>query len=366
MQKPDKKPDSLIYTELCDALPDFCRPFFTQTGNIHTLPTRLGYIRDLHRFFSYLIYNHPQFAFYKEASEIKPSDLDALTTSDIDIYITKELDRTSPKTVARKKAALSSFYHYMTSGDRNVLKKNPMLAVTKVIQDKDGTLIYLDMEEQIKLINTVMYGTGLDKKKALYHARYQKRDTALILLALDTGLRVSEIHRLDIIDVDLNKCMVQVYRKRRKIQEMSFSDEVRDAICDYLSERTAKVPDLALTEPLFVTLKGERLTVRAIEYLVKKYAASSVGMKAAKVTPHKLRSSFAMEYYRATDKDILALQEALGHDSLVATNIYAKATKDEMVKNRGLLAQRRKEEMERMQKEEAEKINNSLNQAMNS
>ena len=95
--------------------------------------------------------------------------------------------------------------------------------------------------------------------------------------------------------------------------------------------------------PLFVTQSGARITVRSIERLVKKYASAAVPGKGQKISPHKLRSSFAMGFYEE-EKDILALQRKMGHKSIVATNYYAKATDQKMQETRNVMADRRKRE----------------------
>ena len=73
---------------------------------------------------------------------------------------------------------------------------------------------------------------------------------------------------------------------------------------------------------------SERLTLSALD------TATRFLLKAELLSPHKLRSSFAMSFYRATDHNILLLQKKLNHKNITTTNIYAKADKEEMIESR--------------------------------
>ena len=89
--------------------------------------------------------------------------------------------------------------------------------------------------------------------------------------------------------------------------------------------------------PAFTTSTGVRLGVRAVETLVKKYVRACFTDKESLMSPHKLRSSFAMSFYEASDRDILLLQKKLHHKSITTTNIYAKASDKASEESRNLL-----------------------------
>ena len=67
-------------------------------------------------------------------------------------------------------------------------------------------VIYLSLEEQETLINTIKYGTGLPPKQLKNTEKKSKRDLAIVFLFLDTGLRLSELQGLDVGDIDLDRC----------------------------------------------------------------------------------------------------------------------------------------------------------------
>lgn len=321
-----------------DELPECCASFLLETGTAMAQTTRLEYAKELTAFFSHLISYNPHFC-ELGMQDVKIDDVKMITSQDISRYLTLYKDNNhKERTTARKRASLSSFFSYLVANRQ--IDFNPVSAAVKVKVHQSDEVTHLDIKEQISLLDAVESGNYLDLNKQKYHDRYRLRDTALIMLLLDTGMRVSELRGIDIIDIDFDKCSAIVTRKGGNLQTIYFSDEVSGAIYEYVEERRLKYPDLGPNDPLFTTLKGERLSVRAIEKLVKKYALSALPGKGDKITPHKMRSSFAMEYYDST-KDILALQRKLGHKNIAATNIYAKATDKKMQETRSIMSEKR-------------------------
>ncbi len=334
----DIKNETSKILELCDTLPDCCQSFLMETDLNTENSTRIAYARELGYFFDYLIYASPDFC-DKTKSDILISDIKKITSQDVSRYLATGKGRgLKARSLARKRASLSSFFAYLTNN--RLIDYNPVLAAPNIKIPQDDTVLHLNMDEQINLLKAVDYGDTLDDKKKKYHERFRVRDYALILLLLDTGLRVSELRGIDIADIDFDNCSVMVTRKGNKHQNVYFSNESSDALSQYIEERKTRGP-VGITDPLFVSLKGDRLTVRAIEKLVKKYTSSAIPGAGTKLSPHKMRSSFAMEFYRA-EKDILALQKKLGHKSIAATNIYAKATDETMKETRSVLENSRK------------------------
>ena len=107
---------------------------------------------------------------------------------------------------------------------------------------------------------------------------------------------------------------------------------------EYFDSQKAKFWSTSEVElPAFTTTKGERLSVRAVETLVKKYVKASLPDKALTISPHKLRSSFAMTFYEASNYNLLLLQKRLNHASVTTTTVYAKATQKEVEDSRNVL-----------------------------
>lgn len=153
--------------------------------------------------------------------------------------------------------------------------------------------------------------------EAARRGRNGRRDSALILWLYDTGLRVSEAARLRIRDVDFNHGQATVRRKGGKTGTVVFSYRTARAVRTYLRKDRAGANEY---EELFVTDEGlplDRFNIRSI----LQRAAKRAGMEPSKVTPHKLRHSFAVAFLR-NGGSALHLQAMLGHSTLDMTKRY--------------------------------------------
>ena len=305
----DKLGDSQKYIQLMNSLPD-CVHSYLMTGlSENTLTTKVAYARDIKYFLEFAVNFYPYFD-EKSIKDITMDDLEQITAEDINLYLFTMKDQgLGEKTRARKKSAISAMFNYMINAQRK-LTYNPVSGSTKIRLPEKDFVIYLTREEQERLLNTIRIGTGLSKGQLSYHKNYKTRDLAIVFLFLDTGLRVSELNSINVKDLSLDDYTVVVQRKgRNKIQMIYYSDESAEYINDYLNERKARGDAFHGDDPLFVTLEGNRLSVREIQNMVKKYVSAALPEKMHSISPHKLRSSFAMEFYRASDKDILTLQK---------------------------------------------------------
>ena len=142
-----------------------------------------------------------------------------------------------------------------------------------------------------------------------------RRDHAILVLALQTGLRVSELTGLRNQDVHLGAGRhVRCWGKGRKERHTPLRPGTESVLRNWMRERAGR-PD----DPLFPTRQGTPLTRAAIEALVAKHAATAIerqpSLRAKKVTPHVLRHSCAMALLRGgVDRTVLALW--LGHEQV--------------------------------------------------
>ena len=328
----EKTPQIKILLAIIDELPPFAGDFLMTRAKERTLGTRINYARNFRTFLNYLIDVYPQCA-QKKTKDIDYEDLGRVNALEIDTFLSIYAEDHKESAVSNMKTAISAFYKYACD-TLNVLKVNPINGSAKIKVPKKDYVIYLSAEEQEKLLNTLKFGTGLTKKQLVFHAHTAKRDTALIFLFLDTGLRVSELCSLCIKDLDLSDHSLIVMRKRHKMSTIYYSDEATEYISEYIEERKTLKPEFSKAEhPLFLSLQNEAISVREVQSLVEKYVRAALPEKMQKISPHKLRSSFAMSFYRVT-KDILTLQERMGHESLTTTNIYVKALKENIKNSR--------------------------------
>jgi site-specific recombinase XerD len=143
---------------------------------------------------------------------------------------------------------------------------------------------------------------------------------------LGTGIRVSECVGLDIADVDLKNNGIKVHRKGGAEVVVYFGEEVRGALCDYLSERKDINAAVGHEDALFLSMQNKRISVRAVENLVKKYSKLVTNLK--NITPHKLRSTYGTSLYRETG-DIYLVADVLGHKDVNTTRKHYAAIEDD-------------------------------------
>lgn len=334
---------------LLEVMPEFTRNFIFSFDHTGQTATMFEYCRDMQDFFQFLTSEYPELM-NKEIKDLTLADLERLKPDDINRYLDslrgskdKRLnDSTSGtnkptikiSTIKRRRATLSSMFSYFVKTEK--LPRNPVLA-TKSIKPAEKELIYLTNDEQRLLLNTVRSGDNLTEKETRYHSRYEERDSALFLLLLDTGLRVSEMLSTDLADYDLDNCSVLVRRKSGEIQTVFYSDECALYLDAYFTSQRSRYLLSDHEIPAFTTLKGDRLGVRAVENLVKKYVTACMPKKAKLISPNKLRSSFAMSFYAANQNNISLLQKKMDHKTLLATNVYAKASDNELEASRNSL-----------------------------
>ncbi|HAF26072.1 MAG TPA: integrase [Lachnospiraceae bacterium] len=334
---------TLKLREVMETLPGFCRRFFRGVDNTMSARTKLGYALDLRIFFEYM---HENNSSLKE-TDIRdfPLDiLDKIGKEDIEEYMEylsyyikdgKEYTN-DERGKARKLASLRSFYNYFYTSE--LIEKNPAsLIKTPKLHEKE--IIRLDPNEVATLLDAVESGDGLTKSEMKYHAKTKVRDLALLTLLLGTGIRVSECVGLNIQDVDIENGGLTVHRKGGYNAIVYFGDEVEAALSEYLMERAKMQPfSEDDRDALFLSLQNRRISVRAVENLVKKYASQVTTLK--KITPHKLRSTYGTNLYKESG-DIYLVASVLGHKDVNTTkrhyadmNEEAKRAARNMVKLR--------------------------------
>lgn len=155
----------------------------------------------------------------------------------------------------------------------------------------------------------------------------QLRDRAILETLYAAGLRVSELHGLNLADLDLAAGRLLVMGKGRRERVALLGAPAREALGRYLEAgrpqlaagRPAKAP--SRPEPaLFLNQRGGRLSVRSVQLLVSRAAAAG-GHAPGKVSPHVLRHSFATHLMDG-GADLRVVQELLGHQNLATTQIY--------------------------------------------
>lgn len=219
------------------------------------------------------------------------------------------------RSVARKLAALRSFYRFLCRENR--LSCNPVRGVST---PKLGRRLprFLQTGE----ISRVLDGQPRDTATAL-------RDRALLEVLYATGIRVSELVGLNMEDVDASAGLVRVRGKGGKERIVPLGSAAIAALGDYLAgARSALAPVSDGAEaPLFVSRLGRRLAVRTVRDIVRRHTAQLAWPKPP--SPHTFRHSFAT-HLLDNGADLRAVQELLGHASVSTTQIYTHVTRERL------------------------------------
>lgn len=315
-------------------LPEFCYDFFTGIENTTSSLTRLNYAYDLRVFFDYL-FNETNVFNGKNINTLEAEDLANVKAMHIErfvSYLSTYEDRdgkirtNTERGKARKLASVRAFFKYFYK--KEII---PADVSTKVSMPKihDKNIIRLESDEIPKFLDTVETGYGLTGHARGFHKKTQKRDIAMLTLLLGTGMRVSECVGLNLTDIDFSINGLKVTRKGGNQVVLYFSDEVKVPLVDYINERNEN-PYLKDEPALFCSLQNKRITPRAVQNLVKKYAGIVTPLK--HITPHKLRSTYGTALYRETG-DIYIVADVLGHKDVNTTKRHYAAISDDLRRN---------------------------------
>ena len=322
---------------LRDQLPEFCEDFFVGIEPQTTTLTRLNYAYDLRIFFDYLLKNVRAFRSYKDVYDFTVSDLDKITLGNLEAYMEylsyyscdgKEKTN-GEKGKSRKISTVRTFFKYMYNHDRIQQNVSAKLTMPK---NHDKDIIRLEKKEVERILDAAETGAGMSEHQRKVQRNTHARDFAIVSLLLGTGIRVSECVGLNLSDIDFETNAFTVTRKGGNQAILYFGDEVADALKNYIdTERKALVDrceklNVGDTDAVFLSLQVTRLSVRAIQNIVKKYAQTAAPLK--KISPHKLRSTFGTNLYRATG-DIYLVADVLGHRDVNTTKKHYAAIEED-------------------------------------
>ncbi len=210
-------------------------------------------------------------------------------------------------TVARKVAAVKSFFHHLK--DQADIATDPTEKLHSPHVQK-YTPVSLSESEVRKLLQAPLRASG---------AR-SLRDAALLELLYATGMRVSEIVSLDVDNVDLERCNVRCLSKNRHGERvLPFHRRAGESLRTYLAEGRPQLLRNHGEPALFLNHRGQRLTRQGLWLIIKRYVKQT-GIETS-VTPHTLRHSFARHMLKG-GADVHEVQGLLGHANVSTTQAY--------------------------------------------
>lgn len=248
--------------------------------------TVASYISDLTAFFS---------AVGKDPKDVVPEDI---------ISYFAETTALSKRSQARVLSSLHSFYKWMIM--EGEMADNPSDAIEAPKLGK-----YLPAVLSVEEVDRLIAAVDLD-------SAFGKRDRAMLETLYGLGLRVSELVSLRISSIWTEQGFVSVIGKGDKQRLVPLGGMARDAIRDYLEVR-GPAADRESSDILFLNRFGCALTRVAVFKMIKAYAMKAGISK--EISPHTLRHSFATHLIE-NGADLRAVQEMLGHESILTTEIY--------------------------------------------
>ncbi len=207
-------------------------------------------------------------------------------------------------------AALRTFYRFLI--ERHGMKDNPLKQVQLPKLDKKLPVV-LNPRQIDALLTAPLKMEKSDKAPKWM----PKRDAAILELFYSSGLRLSELARLDVASIDPYNETVRVFGKGRKERIVPVGALALESIQQY------RIAAAVNTGPLFISKSRKRLSVRSVWLTLKRYL-DFAGIP-ANISPHKLRHSFATHLLDA-GADLRSVQTLLGHASLSTTQIYTHVT----------------------------------------
>ncbi len=322
-----------VAKELPRACGDFLRAISTTTSTL----TRLAYAYDLRIFFTFLTTELPEYV-QSDLHSLQDSDIDRIKQRELEQYVEyltmyyKNSESENDEKwiskpiynhelgIMRKLSTLRSFFAYLFSSSRITSNVTTLIPLPKL---HAKTILRLEDKEIDRMLSIVQSGERLSDRQQKYQALTRSRDYAMLCLFLGTGIRVSECVGINLDDIDFSQNAFLVTRKGGNQVMLYFPQEVADALQMYLCERNTVTPLPGHEDALFLSLQKRRITQRAVQNLVKKYALLAAPLK-KRISPHKLRSTFGTNLYHETG-DIYLVADVLGHADVNTTRKHYAA-----------------------------------------
>ena len=251
-----------------------------------------SYRRDIHGYLQYL-------------SEQDVSDITEASIHNVRSYLaTRRRQGLTSVSMRRALSSLRGFYKYLIK--QNLLATNP---TTDVRAPKGANTLpkVLDVDQVDQLLNCAATNP------------LQIRDSAMMELIYSSGLRLSELVNLDLVDIDMRAAQVKVIGKGNKMRYVPVGQQARQAITAWLRVREGMVSPNE--QAVFINNRGSRLSQRSVQKRLREHAQrSQLGVH---VHPHMLRHSFASHLLESSG-DLRSVQELLGHANISTTQVYTQ------------------------------------------
>ncbi|MCK9225351.1 MAG: tyrosine recombinase XerC [Candidatus Muirbacterium halophilum] len=256
-----------------------------------------NYTRDIERFI-----------FYIEEYGLKLDNLKPLNYRAYMTFLSK--GGLKPRSVARNISAIHTFFKYLFREGKIDENSASVISLPKIPKNLPKFIYPKEIDDLLNLPDI--------------NERLGIRDRLIFEFLYATGIRVSEMTNIKVLDIDFSDSLIKVFGKRSKERIVPFGENALYWLEIYIHA----IKGFSKTDYLFVNKFGKRLTDRGVRYIFDKYI-KTLSTK-TKITPHVLRHTFATHLLN-NGADIRIVQELLGHANLATTQIYTHITKEKLM-----------------------------------
>ncbi len=274
----------------------------------------LEYLKYQKHYSEYTITNYKtdilKFVDYVNDNKLDYKDIEYQKITDYLTYLKNH--NLNPSSISRNLSALRSLYNYYVKNE--IVKNNPFKLVS-------------GMKKEKKLPNYLQYNEFEEILNSCKEDDLGIRNRALIELLLASGLRVGEITKVDLNNLDLNNRSIKIIGKGNKERIVYFGEYAKDSLITYLNVSRDNLLNNKKSNILFINHLGNPLTPRGVADIIEKLINKTSIEK--KVSPHTFRHSFATMLINegANSKTV---QELLGHASIGTTSIYTHISNNKL------------------------------------
>lgn len=291
-------------------LPDIFTAFYNwmdaRDKSYTTMDTYIGHCIEFMKFFTK---GKKDEEFYKKVTD---ADVEKYMISIRRRVVNGEEVEVGDDIRATKWSSLNTFFKFLSQ--KKYITENPMLLTERPQIRTKHTVTYMTPKEIESVFKRIQNES---------RARVKNRDTCIVALGITMALRVSAIVNINVEDIDFKTSTIKVIEKERKTRELKFSENLRNILLIWMKDRELYFGG-GETGPLFLTQMKTRMTDDTVRTIVKKYTSHLP----KKITPHKLRSSAAMNLY-GNGVDILTIASLLGHENVTTTQRYTRAYEED-------------------------------------